>query len=167
MDELKLVQAELEGTMTADEILSVRVERKKAEQAAKEAAAAGAVKPVKTADFDKEVLQSDVPVAVDFWAEWCGPCKQMAPIFEELAKSYSGYMKFVKVDTDAEQALMMRYRIQGIPTLIFFWQGRELDRITGALPPSTLQTIIYQLLSAVRAQKEEQEAAAKPNPMKP
>ena len=155
MEELKLVQAELDGAMTKDEIEAVRTEKKAAEVKAKEEAAAGAVVPVKTAEFETQVLQSDIPVAVDFWAPWCGPCKQMAPVFEELAKSYAGVMKFCKVNTDDEQALAMRYKIQGIPSLIFFWQGQELDRLTGALPPSALQTVVYQLLAAIQQQKAE------------
>ncbi|HEX6511958.1 MAG TPA: thioredoxin, partial [Chloroflexota bacterium] len=153
MEELELVRAELEGTMTKEQIETIRAEKKAAEQKAQEEAAAGAVQPVNTADFEAQVLQSDIPVAVDFWAPWCGPCKQMAPVFEELAKSYSGHMRFCKVNTDEEQALAMRYQIQGIPTLIFFWQGQELDRLTGALPPSALQTVVYQLLAAVQQQK--------------
>ncbi|HVA26358.1 MAG TPA: thioredoxin [Chloroflexota bacterium] len=153
LEELKLVQAELDGSITRDEIEAIRAEKKAAEVKAKEAAAAGAVVAVKTAEFETQVLQSDIPVAVDFWAPWCGPCKQMAPVFEELAKSYAGVMRFCKINTDDEQALAMRFQIQGIPTLIFFWQGQELDRVTGALPPSTLQTVVYQLLAAIQQQK--------------
>jgi thioredoxin len=154
LEDLRLVQAELDGSMTADQIEAIRADKKAAEAKAKEEAAAGAVLPVKTTGFETAVLQSDIPVAVDFWAPWCGPCKQMAPVFEELAKSYAGFMKFCKVNTDEEQALAMRYQIQGIPTLIFFWQGKELDRVTGALPPSALQTVVYQLLAALQQQKD-------------
>jgi thioredoxin len=154
LEDLRLVQAELDGSMTADQIEAIRADKKAAEAKAKEEAAAGAVLPVKTTGFETAVLQSDIPVAVDFWAPWCGPCKRMAPVFEELAKSYAGFMKFCKVNTDEEQALAMRYQIQGIPTLIFFWQGKELDRVTGALPPSALQTVVYQLLAALQQQKD-------------
>lgn len=161
LEELKLVQAELDGSMTKDEIEAIRAEKKAADAKAKEEATAGAVTPVKTTDFETQVLQSDVPVAVDFWAPWCGPCKQMAPVFEELAKSYAGHMKFCKVNTDEEQALAMRYQIQGIPTLIFFWQGRELDRVTGALPPQALQTVVYQLLAAIQQQKMQEQPQQK------
>jgi thioredoxin 2 len=154
LEDLRLVPADLDGSMTADQIEAIRADKKAAEAKAKEEAAAGAVLPVKTTGCETAVLQSDIPVAVDFWAPWCGPCKQMAPVFEELAKSYAGFMKFCKVNTDEEQALAMRYQIQGIPTLIFFWQGKELDRVTGALPPSALQTVVYQLLAALQQQKD-------------
>ena len=157
MEEIRLIQAELGGTMTREETDAIRAEKKAAEQAAKEEAEAGAVRPVKMADFETEVINSAIPVAVDFWAPWCGPCKQMAPVFEELAKSYAGHMKFCKVNTDEEQALAMRFQIQGIPTLIFFSNGQELDRVTGALPPSALQTVVYQLLAALQQQKSEGE----------
>jgi len=161
MEGIRLIQGLLDGTMTEEQAEAIRLEKKAAAQAAKEAEAAGAVVVVKQADFETQVLQADMPVAVDFWAPWCGPCKQMAPVFEELAKSYAGHMKFCKVNTDEEQAIAMRYRIQGIPTLIFFWQGQELDRMTGALPPSTLQTVVYQLLAAIQAQKEAAQPPAK------
>jgi len=156
MAEIELVLAELEGSMTKEQADAIRAEKKEAEQAVKEAEAAASVKPVKTADFETEVLKSDIPVAVDFWAPWCGPCKQMAPVFEELAKSYAGHMKFCKVNTDEEQALAMRYQIQGIPTLIFFWQGQIIDQVTGALPASMLQTAVYQILAAVQQEKAAQ-----------
>ena len=155
MEEIELVQAELDGRMTKDQIEAIRAEKKAVEQQAQEVAAAGSVVPVNTGDFETAVLQSELPVAVDFWAPWCGPCKQMAPVFEELAKSYAGIMKFCKVNTDDEQALAMRYQIQGIPSLIFFWQGQELDRVTGALPPSALQTVVYQILAAIQQQKSQ------------
>jgi thioredoxin len=163
MEEIKLIQGLLDGTMTQDQVEAIRAEKKAAEQKAKEEAAAGAVVPVKTAEFEPQVLQSELPVAVDFWAPWCGPCKQMAPVFEELAKSYAGFMKFCKVNTDEEQALAMRYQIQGIPTLIFFWQGKELDRVTGALPPQMLQTVVYQLLAAIQQQKSGERDTRQPN----
>jgi len=165
MEEIKLVQAELDGSMTKEQIETIRAEKKAADEKAKEEAAAGGVVPVKASEFETQVLQADVPVAVDFWAPWCGPCKQMAPVFEELAKSYAGHMKFCKVNTDEEQALAMRYQIQGIPTLIFFWNGQELDRMTGALPPSTLQTVVYQLLAAIQQQKQGQEPDQETSPL--
>ncbi len=83
-------------------------------------------------DFEREVLQETIPTAVDFWAPWCGPCKKMAPVLESVASGYPGRVKVVKVNSDRNQALAARYGIQGIPTLILFRDGREVDRLVGA-----------------------------------
>ncbi|MCU0463412.1 MAG: thioredoxin [Anaerolineae bacterium] len=82
-------------------------------------------------NFEAEVLNSDTPVLVDFWAEWCGPCKAIAPIVDELAEDYSGKLKIGKLDADAHQEVLMRYQVMGIPTLILFKQGEPVARITG------------------------------------
>jgi len=92
-----------------------------------------------TADsFKTEVLQSNIPVVVDFWAEWCGPCKMLAPIFEEASKSFPGQMKFAKISTEDYPELAEEYEIRGIPCLIVFKKGREIDRIIGLQPKEAL-----------------------------
>ncbi|HEY1769077.1 MAG TPA: thioredoxin [Chthoniobacterales bacterium] len=82
-------------------------------------------------NFDNEVTKSAQPVVVDFWAEWCGPCKMIAPILEEIAKEKAGSVKVAKVNVDDNQSLSMRYNVRAIPTLIFFKDGEVRDQVTG------------------------------------
>ena len=89
--------------------------------------------------FDEEIVNSEIPAIVDFWAEWCGPCKMIAPIFEELSGEYDGKVKFAKMDVDANSDVPVRYGIRGIPTLLIFKGGSPVDQIVGALPKSTLK----------------------------
>ncbi|OFX27494.1 MAG: thioredoxin [Armatimonadetes bacterium RBG_16_67_12] len=89
--------------------------------------------------FDGEVLKSDLPVLVDFWAEWCGPCRMVAPIVEELAGEYTGRLKVAKVDVDDNQNLAMRYSIMSIPTLGVFRGGEMIERIVGYMPKQELK----------------------------
>jgi len=96
--------------------------------------------------FDRVVLQSPNLVMVDFWAAWCGPCKMVAPVVEELAKEYEGKVNFVKVNTDENPDLASRYNIRGIPTLMFFKDGKVLDQIVGAVPKAQLKAKIDSLL---------------------
>ena len=103
---------------------------------------AGNTIELKDASFDTEVLQSDIPVLVDFWAEWCGPCRLIGPIVDELANDYAGRMKVGKVDVEANRAIAERYSIASIPTLMLFKNGELVERILGALPKASLKQAI-------------------------
>ncbi len=99
------------------------------------------------ATFDSEVLKSDIPVLVDFWAVWCGPCKAVAPAVEELAKQYKGKVKIAKMDVDEHQQVPQQYGIRSIPTLLLFKGGRVVDTIVGAVPKSKLEDSLKKALS--------------------
>lgn len=88
------------------------------------------------ATFDAEVVNSDIPVLVDFWAEWCGPCKMMAPTVDAIATEYAGSLKVGKLNVDDNGGTAMRYSIRGIPTLLLFKGGRVVDQRVGAVPKS-------------------------------
>jgi thioredoxin 2 len=94
---------------------------------------------VNGAAFDKQTTRSDVPVVVDFWADWCGPCHMMAPIFEQVADELEPRFRFVKLDTEAEPAVAARYGIRGIPTLIVFRHGQVLGQRSGVTDATTLK----------------------------
>lgn len=89
-------------------------------------------------NFGEEVLNSDLPVLVDFSAEWCGPCKRLAPIIDELAEELAGSVKFGNVDVDQSQQLAVDHNIEAMPTLVVFTGGKEIDRIRGALPKQAI-----------------------------
>ena len=90
--------------------------------------------------FEAEVINSDTPVLVDFWADWCAPCKIIAPIVEELANEYDGKVKFAKVDVDSNPKTATNYGIRGIPTLLIFKGGQPVGQIVGAVPKSALKS---------------------------
>ena len=95
-----------------------------------------AIKNCNENDFDKEVLKSNLPVIVDFWAEWCGPCKMLTPILEELSNEMKNEINIVKVNLDENQDLAMKYSIRSIPTLLLFNEGNLIDTKVGLLPKS-------------------------------
>lgn len=101
---------------------------------------------VTDATFQAEVLQSPQPVLVDFWAPWCGPCRMVSPVVEELGREYAGRLRVAKVNTDENPAHASRLGIQGIPTLIFFKNGREVDRVVGAAPKSAIRSHVERVL---------------------
>lgn len=105
-----------------------------------------AVVEVNDASFEQEVLQSDQPVLVDFWAAWCGPCKALAPIVDEVASEYSGKLKVMKMDVDRNQATPMRYGIRGIPALLLFKGGKVADQIVGYVPKDTIARSISRII---------------------
>lgn len=103
---------------------------------------AAGVHPVSDRDFDTEVLKAAVPVLVDFWAPWCGPCRMVAPVVESLAGEYEGKLSVVKVNTDENPNTARQFHISGIPTLLLFKDGKVVDQIVGAVPKSQLQGMI-------------------------
>ncbi|MBE9098526.1 thioredoxin [Vacuolonema iberomarrocanum] len=101
-----------------------------------------AASAVTDATFKDEVLESDVPVLVDFWAPWCGPCRMVAPVVEEIADQYMGQIKVVKVNTDENPSVANQYGIRSIPTLMIFKGGQRVDMVVGAVPKTTLASTL-------------------------
>jgi thioredoxin 1 len=98
------------------------------------------------ANFKKEVLESALPALVDFWASWCGPCKMVAPVIDELAKEYAGKVKIGKIDVDANPKVATDYGIMSIPTIIFFKNGKVLSQVVGAVSKPDLKRSIEECL---------------------
>jgi thioredoxin 1 len=109
---------------------------------------AGNVKEVSDQTFEADVLKSDKPVLVDFWAPWCGPCRAISPIVEQLSEEYAGKVGFAKLNTDDNQRTAMKFGIMAIPTLLLFQGGNEVARITGVQPKASLKRQIDNVVGA-------------------
>lgn len=106
-----------------------------------------AASPVTVSQFDVEVLESKVPVMVDFWAAWCGPCRSVAPLVDQVAAEFEGRAKVVKVNVDEEPEIAGRYGVQSIPTLAIFKEGKLVDQIVGAHPKAAISEKLSQYTS--------------------
>jgi thioredoxin 2 len=102
------------------------------------------------AGFDEEIVAS-VPVLVDFWAPWCGPCRMVSPVVEQMGRDFAGRLKVVKLNIDDAPAIAARYRVQGIPLLVVMRDGAEIDRVVGAVPPAQLRATLERHLPAATA----------------
>lgn len=101
--------------------------------------------------FEKTVLESSLPVIVDFWAPWCGPCKMVAPVLDKIAKEYAGKLLVAKVNTDEHSEWAMKYGVQGIPTMLLISGGKIVNRQVGALPEPMLREIVDQFLEVIQS----------------
>jgi len=104
---------------------------------------------VTDAAFEQTVLKSNLPVIVDFWAPWCGPCRMVAPVLDKLAKEQEGKLVIAKVNTDENNEWAMKYGVQGIPTMLFVYNGKVVHKQVGALPEATLRQVLDQFMSVV------------------
>ncbi len=109
------------------------------------------VTEVNDADFEQAVLKSETPVLVDFWAAWCGPCRALAPVVDQVASEYQGKLKVMKMDVDRNNATPGRYGIRGIPALLVFKDGKVADQIVGYVPKDTIDKSVSKVLATVSA----------------
>ena len=107
---------------------------------------AGNVGEVSDSSFDAEVLKSKIPCLVDFWAPWCGPCKSIAPVLEEIANEYAGKIRVCKLNVDDNPQTPTQYNVKGIPNLIFFKNGKVVEQIVGAVPKEQLVSAVAKLI---------------------
>jgi len=172
LDELAIMQQELDGALTVEQAVEARkvlMEQMKAKAEAEkepeqEVIPVSAPLAVTTQNFVQEVVQSSLPVLVDFWAEWCGPCKQIAPIIDELAKDFAGKIKFAKLNVDEEPDVAGQLGIQSIPTLMIFYGGQVADMIVGAVAKPELKTRLQRVVDAVAQLEARQKGTAAPTP---
>lgn len=109
---------------------------------------AGAVRQITDANFETEVTRSPIPVLVDFWAEWCGPCRLMIPVLDELAPLYEGKLKIAKINVDENQDAPSRFGVMNIPTMIVFKSGKEIERVIGAVSKADLHKRLDRVLQS-------------------
>jgi len=107
---------------------------------------AGNVQEISDADFDAEVLKSSIPVLVDFWAPWCGPCKSIAPVLDQIATQFAGKLKIVKMNVDENPRTPTQYNVRGIPNLVFFKGGAVAEQVVGAVPKDQLESAINKVI---------------------
>ncbi len=109
--------------------------------------ASEAILEISDSNFESEVVNSDVPVLVDFWAPWCGPCRAIAPLVEEISSSYAGKIKVGKMNVDDNQSTTMKFGIRSIPTIIMFKGGEAVDQIIGAVPKAEIERVVEKSLA--------------------
>jgi len=106
-------------------------------------------------NFEEEVLKSDIPVEVDFWAPWCGPCRMVIPIYDKMAEEYDGKFKFCKLNVDENQQMAVKYQIMSIPLQLYFGNGQKVDEILGAVPEKVIREKIEEIIKKFPGAKKE------------